>query len=98
MTEEKEFKQWGLPYNPAYKHCRGTCPYCGKMMDTEYFKYVVGFTVNIPFRSPIRTDVGIFIIECPNCFEKYWIHTNIGMVLAFILFLKYLKKETKKED
>lgn len=96
--EEEKFEQWGISYNPAFKHCRGICPYCGQKMPVNYFKYVFGFTVNIPHRSLIETDIGIFIIECPNCFEKYWIHTNRGMYLAFQIFLKYLKRETKKED
>lgn len=84
MTENR-IVPWGESYNPAMKMSRGLgCPTCGWSFATlgeqlEKFKSIVGFSDQMPFETRglgVRKLIGIIIIECPECFEKYCFHTD----------------------
>ena len=73
------WRSWGLSWNESF--CRTIdweCRQCGwsyfSHNRVERAKYVVGFSTNQPFPSGQIGIVGILIVECPNCFSKFWFH------------------------
>ena len=85
MAEDQEFKAWGQLYRPGIKRGDGSvCPECGWDMHESTaqlpsrLKAIIGFSLEQPattraFLSDVKR-IGIIIIECPECFEKFWYH------------------------
>jgi hypothetical protein len=77
------WEAWGEPYNPSIP--RGPdydCQACGwdfmsfDVRSEQQKEAIVGFSPNMPVYSNKPFAVGIFIVECPRCFEKFWFHTD----------------------
>ena len=82
-TAIKEHSGWQCP------HCNERACYPEELLDNPHglYRFVIGFSMEIPFgsmRSGIhRSDnqvIGSFIVECPRCFEKYFIHVTVAEV------------------
>ena len=81
---QKDFRSWGEGWNPGIKLSRGLdCPNCGwafaMIHDLEKFNSIVGFFKGTPFETRglgIKVLIGVLILECPECFEKYCFHTD----------------------
>lgn len=74
---------WGESWHPGIKMSRGLdCPSCGwSWLTGSLAKYnnIIGFSDQAPFETRglgIKILIGILIIECPKCFEKYCFHTD----------------------
>src|SRR3989344_9231379 len=87
MPEGKKFKSWGQSYHPGIKRGDGaTCPQCRWDMheSTHQLKsriqQIIGFSLEMPAPTAAWMSdtprIGIIIIECPECFQKFWHHTT----------------------
>lgn len=85
MAEGQRFKPWGQIYYPGIKRGDGAvCPKCGWDMYESTaqlpsrIKAIIGFSLEQPaMTSAWLSDeprIGIIIIECPECFKKFWHH------------------------
>ncbi len=75
------------------EHIEWTCPGCERGLSSPdevvtnprgWYNYVRGFSRDIPGGSVrsdayrgMRTVVGCFIVECPHCFMKYFMHVTL---------------------
>lgn len=70
--------QWGERYNTSQPYALDhDCPNCEwrpKFPDV-YSKFATGFDPNCP-PSKRENWCGAMVIECPECFTKYWFHVN----------------------
>jgi hypothetical protein len=80
---EPEYKAWGIAYNPAFQRAPDyQCQNCGWEFVSPYirreitFAAMVGFSPDMPTHPNKPKCVGILILECPDCFEKFWFHTT----------------------
>ncbi len=77
-------KTWGVSYqhgNPDVPHSWDyECLECKwSYFSAESFDQIVGFHLLSEPEYGITTSykkIGIFIIECPKCFSKFWIHAT----------------------
>ncbi len=86
MTKDGSLRSWGvvyqngMPYSAEYE-----CLECGwgwirpegfkGIADLkERYQSLVGFSTAVIGNSVKSHVVGIFIIECPKCFQKFWFH------------------------
>jgi hypothetical protein len=80
-------ESWGESFSNDFGHSPGTnCPNCywqlnGMGFPQGLFTFIVGFTTDGPI-STREGVVGIFIVECQKCFEKYWFHARSGHIEA----------------
>lgn len=85
------YRSWGQVFNPSFRHSGGdACPSClwelsgwaqdGTQLPKGYWTYVVGFTLDAPPSVWPDIVVGALIIECPQCFEKFWFHCTKEML------------------
>ena len=88
-----EFLDWGVMNNESIPHSLDfECLECGwKYKTVDAFECVVGFTL---LRRPIPNSIGgekigIVVVECPKCFEKFWIHLQESSV-------QYIKNHSTK--
>ncbi len=78
----RTLKTWGIPYqsgNPDMPHSMDyKCLECGwNYASVNHYDDVVGCAVlNKPEYGMLEgtKKVAIMIIECPECFSKFWIH------------------------
>ncbi len=67
---------WGTFYTPDIRYAGGwQCLDCN--YDFGYpnsVKVVIGFSTDSPKFTGNDKMVGIVIVECPKCFEKFWFH------------------------
>lgn len=73
------FQSWGEPWNQSIRHSTDwNCDKCNWSFLDQHplpqIQYVVGFSTNIPIPSHQHDVVGILIVECPNCFSKFFFH------------------------
>ncbi len=78
------------------EHNGWQCPSCDKRPVSAddlitnpvgWYKFIVGFSHEIPYGS-IRSGMhrkneqvkGCFILECPHCFEKYYMHITVAEI------------------
>lgn len=66
---------WGVRYHPGIPHaedygCQSCHTWYYSPPGREEWNQIVGFSLDDPWRRKF----GIIIIECPNCFEKFWVH------------------------
>ena len=78
-----EYRSWGEAWNAAIKLSKGLdCPSCGWAWlgkPLEKYNSIGGFSTERPFATRGlggKAIVGIVIIECPSCFEKYSFHVD----------------------
>jgi len=79
---------WGVVYQESICYSRGyECLYCGwelykaaKEGNVAIVKNIVGFSTNIPLRTTKENVIGIVILECPQCFEKFCFHATTDYV------------------
>jgi len=75
---QKELHQWGQTYHQAIPHSPGLCcPECGGVRfgwgrNKEWYQSIVGFSFELPTSK--MGAAGIIILECPQCFSKFWVH------------------------
>ena len=77
------FRSWGVDYHIARYSASLDCPECEWDMyqDLENhehrFDCVIGFHLGegvVPGLMPNDRKIGIVVIECQKCFEKFWHH------------------------
>lgn len=91
---------WG--HNGSVEHCRDifNCPKCGKEATTtetvaSRSRTLVGLqSCSIKNRSSVT---GMLIIQCPDCDNKYFIHTGTGTIARLIDRGKWPLAGLKKE-
>lgn len=80
-----ELNSWGVVLTEAIPYSAGIdCRNCGwQFWLIDYpaaFEYVVGFDSHLGaldyFDTPANKVKGRMIMECPKCFEKFWIHVH----------------------
>ena len=84
MSGDNDLKPWGESWSPGIRMSIDIdCPSCGWLFimnrSLEKFNAVVGFSNQIPFETKglgIKILIGIIIVECPKCFEKFCFHTD----------------------
>lgn len=84
MAEKQKFKTWGESYHPGIKRGDGaTCPECGWDMHESTDKLrsnldaIIGFSIEQPVSTRgLGERIGIIIIECKQCFQKFWHHCS----------------------
>jgi hypothetical protein len=70
MAKNLDLDRWGVEYNESVPHSNGfrcensECSW-NIPKDFSWLQYIVGYHEGIQ---------AIIIIECPKCFEKFWIH------------------------
>ena len=79
-----DIKNWGEPWSPEIEHSDDySCPRCywkpSSIGSSKEFRgwlvSIVGFSLEAP--GSFRGDrLGAFIIECANCFTKYYFHAS----------------------
>ena len=80
-----KFRPWGQRYNPNMYYALDHDCVCGwgytsqkvpiEDRNKEYAKHIVGFYTDGPKSSNPET-IGIFIFECPGCFQLFWYHVS----------------------
>ncbi len=77
--QEQRWKSWGVGvYAGEVKYAVGLdCRECGwdvcwKGALEDFAEYIVGFSISPPFHNCMETDVGVLIVECPQCFSRFW--------------------------
>ncbi len=91
MPENQFLRSWGIVYqNDITYSAEYECLECGwEWIDPkrstleaikERYKALVGFSTSVVTGSVKSHVVGIFIIECPKCFSKFWFHCTEGNV------------------
>ena len=86
MTEKQKFKAWGESYHSGIKRADGSvCPECGWDMyeSTDKLRLRLGAVIGFSLEQPALTRgfeerIGIIIMECPECFQKFWYHCTAG--------------------
>ena len=63
------------------------CPHCGEAAPDGFF-WSIGDKGYIGTRMPRNGDMAITCFECPNCFEKFFIHVPKSMAKRLIKRLK----------
>lgn len=81
---ENEYKTWGVkyqPHNPDISHSLDfECLECGwkySLAGLKRYDSIVGFhLLDVPEFGFLRSTkkIGILIVECPECFSKFWVH------------------------
>lgn len=78
-----QIKNWGVTFSSAIRYAADfNCQECDEYMfgfsdGWKYLEQVVGFSQDLPFRSSTpERNFGLIIIECPLCFERFWIHCS----------------------
>lgn len=73
---EKSLRSWGVRFNQDFSHSLDfSCPYCEWRSDGMSIRNMVYYLVG--FDTTCRRGngfPGVFIFECPQCFEKFWYH------------------------
>ncbi len=85
-----KWQSWGVFYTseiPQSKDWR--CLECGwSFYDYEptldKYRFVVGFSTEMPCYSTQYGIVGILIVECPKCFSKFFFHVQ-GLLLDMVV-------------
>jgi hypothetical protein len=66
-------RPWGVVWNESIPYAKNwRCQFCAwecVLGKTDWYKYVVGFEFDQNNRERI-------ILECPQCFEKFWFHCD----------------------
>ncbi len=72
------YDSWGLFEESANRSRDWGCPNCDwRDLGTVLFRQVVGFRAHTPYEDSLGTvKMGLLIIECPRCFEKYFFHVD----------------------
>ena len=99
---EDRIMSWGQSWNPGIKPSRGLdCPFCGwgfvNESSSKKYNQIIGFSNQIPFKTRglgIRILIGILIVECPECFDKYCFHTDASFIRSFRDFCDNWPKNT----
>ena len=73
-------KAYIMPCVGVYNSEIFVCPYCGKNILHDFFKYVIGFAY-----APVGF---VKITECPECFEKYYSHCGVNDIDRFLDYLE----------
>lgn len=81
-----KLQPFGVAYDPSIRYSRGwDCPECGwDYSSAERAGYekatenVVGFTPVPPWTSHSGISTGIYIVECPHDFIRFWFHVASG--------------------
>jgi hypothetical protein len=85
MPSDKPLRSWGVAYNSGIVYSRGyECLYCGwelysaSLVAGGIVRHLIGFSTDL--RSLPKTTkgdvVGIAILECPQCSEKFCFHAS----------------------
>ena len=87
-------KPWGQVYHSGIKYSDDwNCPSgdwgwlqsFDLLFPNDRYKNVIGFSPNQPFLTHhIEGSVGIAILECPKCFEKFWFHISTDKIENYI--------------
>ena len=88
MANDISLRSWGVVYNSNISYSRGyECLYCGwelyksaKNGNKALVINIIGFSTDSPFRTTKENVVGVVIIECPECFEKFCFHATADLV------------------
>lgn len=95
MSEQiGKYRDWGIDFRSSdIPHSREfRCLYCGWLYQTlDAYECVVGFRLlrRPPPLSYGGESIGIVVIECPKCFEKFWLHLK---ELSVLLIKNYSSK------
>lgn len=74
MTINSRYKTYLTGY---YNKSVDICPYCGNKMSSKIFENCIGFSTDA-FSEPVM------IVECNECFEKFYFHTDIPSYKCFL--------------
>ena len=91
--DNAELRSWGESYTQAVEHSASShCPKCywaphsqikpirGRgIINHGWFAHILGFSLETP-GSCREGRMGSFIIECPNCFTKYFFHASLDSI------------------
>ena len=91
-------ESWGRGITGDTKQGRDwTCPHCREfdIRAPSTGNKIVGFTTNPPPYSGTGTlRVGAVIVECPNCFETFWLHIDY---LSVVMYSRYCEAWPKQK-
>lgn len=93
-----EIKAWGKRWSPNQHYAVDHDCQCGWSMfkgDPDPFERVkffasriVGFDPSVPRSRTQPNAVGGLIIQCPDCFELFWWHITLDLLLNYRNFRK----------
>lgn len=79
-----QYKSWGVSHDPSITHSNDLdCPNChwshpgSNIRVSNLIPYIVGFDIQVGRNQKFP---GGFIIECPECFEKFWFHAAAASI------------------
>lgn len=75
---KKKFRSWGVTFSTSIIPYAANlaCQNCGKynFLDPRgHYEQIVGFSLGDPWS---KGNIGVIILECPFCFEKFWFHVR----------------------
>ena len=99
FTIERITMEWRIPLVGNYNACVDYCPKCGKSISIS--TNCIGFASIPDHAQPnaIQVKMGNLtatVIECPECFTKYWFHANDWVVGGVEDTIDLLKEQGKQ--
>jgi hypothetical protein len=84
-----KYKRWGQQITDGVELSRRwACDSCLRynmmaILDPTKCK-IIGLTTNFPVRAQSSKKTYAVIVECQNCFDKFWFHCDDGSIDVFL--------------